>query len=229
MNDWSFTKLLYSLQRYSLYGQFYRMVAGAFIILLSCKEKVSSNEPSELADDFFHYYTYEAKEIGWEIEIPGYLKLISSEEADTLHKKGKTSLENDSKTEVAIKSVKNLLGFHLNESNLFRSHLGPSGMATKGAWKKMNCSNKLELYTTYRNLGFLVDSSKTTVVDVNELEFASYDLTLYYDTAHKKVQNQLFYISWIDQRSFTATITTTKEADKALLIAIWQGSLFSKK
>ncbi len=92
----------------------------------------------------------------------------------------------------------------------------------------MNRSNKLQLYTTYRNLGFLVDSSKTTVVAVNEHEFASYDLTLY-DTEHKKVQNQLFYVGWIDQRSFTATITTTKEADKALLIAIWQGSWFGKK
>lgn len=204
------------------------LISCISLLSLSCKGKIDPNEPIVIADDFFQTEEYTAQVIGWTVEIPINLEVTTKVASNTIKEKGRKIMEKLSGEAVVPDSIQNLIGFKLNESNFFRSHIEPFQATAELEWENHNQNNKHILFAAYKDLGFGVDSSKTTVTRIHELDFASYSLTLY-DVDTNLVQNQVLFFTLINDLNFTANITTTTEANKKLLLNIWQSSRFRKK
>jgi len=197
------------------------LLAGIFI-LFSCKQI----DPNKQVDEGkFEANVYSSAEIGWTITIPENWKIISRAQSDKFEQKGLDVMEEMVDGEIDTSGLKNLLGFQKNQFNIFQSTSEPFELEYPGEWEENNALLKEFLYQTYANQGIKVDSSETTIIKIDGLDFHSYKFIIY-NPQGEVILNQLLYGRWVNGLDFGVNINYNNEADKKEMLDAWLQSKF---
>lgn len=197
---------------------------GILISMISCKE-IDPNK--QIDEGEFGNNIYTSKEIGWTIHIPKNWKIVSREQNENFQKKGVDVMENVMEAEIDVSGVKNLIGFHKNNSNIFQSTSEPFLVEYPGEWEENNANLKVLIYQTYESQGIKVDTTITKIIKINGLDFHTYQFTLY-NPKGDVVLNQLMYSRLINGLDFGVNINYNNESDKKEMLDAWLHSKFRK-
>jgi len=195
-----------------------------FASIISCKK----TDPNKQIDEGkFDNYTYTSAEIGWTINVPKDWEITSREENEEHEKKGLEVIEKMVDGEIDASAMKNLIGFQKNKSNSFMSTSEPFLVENSGDWKENNAMLKVLLYDTYKSQGIKVDSSKTTTINIDGLDFESFEYKIY-DSNGALILNQLMYSRIINGLDFGVVLNYNNQADKKEMLNAWLNSKFIK-
>ncbi len=198
------------------------LLAIFLISLTSCKPAEANKHINE---GKIKNESYISKEIGWTINIPNNWKVISKEEHNASLKKGLDAIEDMVGGEVDVSELKNLIGFQKNPFNMFQSTSEPFEVEYQGEWEENNAVLKALVYDTYSRQGIASDSSATTIVKVDGLDFYSFNFTIY-SPKGDVILNQIMYSRLINGFDFGVNINYNNEADKEELLEAWLNSKF---
>lgn len=187
----------------------------------ACKE-VDPNK--QIDEGNFKDQLYVSKEIGWQIEVPKGWEIITKSQNEQYSKKGKEAFKDVHDVDVDDSQVKDLIAFKKDHFNLFLSNSEPFKEEYKGEWEDNEADLKYIIYDTFKSKGIKVDSSATTTVRIDGLDFDRFGFTLYGPNG-EVVLNQILYAKLINDFSFTVNINYNNEKDKKMM----QDALFNSK
>lgn len=149
---------------------------GILISLSSCKE-IDPNK--QIDEGKFENNRYTSKEIGWTIVIPEIWKIVSKEQNEAYEKKGLDAIGEIVDEDIDASEVRNLIGFQKDIFNMFQSTSEPFELEYPGEWEENDAAIKEILYYTYENEGIKVDTTATSIVQIDGLDFRSYEFRVY--------------------------------------------------
>lgn len=191
----------------------YLLLLSIFILVCACKEL----DPNKQIDEGnVTNQVYKSKEIGWSIKIPDGWEVISKVQNDAYTEKGKEAFKEISDVEVDVSEVKDLISFKKNQFNLFLSNSEPFKETFEGEWKQNNAQIKYSIYEMFKGQGIKADSSVTTTVRIDGLEFEKYGITLYHPNG-EVILNQQIYSKLINGHIFSVNINYNNEKDKKVM------------
>jgi hypothetical protein len=200
------------------------LLIGALTVLTSCGQI----DPNKNVDEGkVEGNIYSSEEIGWTIEIPKGWKAVDKEKAQANSERGLEVIEETIQQEVDYSGLKNLIGFEKDPFNIFQSTSEPFEIAYEGEWEENNRAVKQILYTTYENQGIKVDSSATSIENIDGLDFETYSLTIYSPDG-EVILNQLMFSRLINGYDFGVNLNYNNEKDKADLLRVFRESRFGK-
>ena len=194
------------------------------ILLTSCKKNNSNEHIDEFNSDS---NIYNSKEIGWTITIPNDWKVTTKKQSNKDTNKGKEIIENQIGSEINISGLKNLIGFQKNAFNRFQSTSQPFEIEYPGEWEENNVLLKKLMYDTFTEQEMKIDTSATTVVKIDGLDFQTYEFTIYAPDG-KEIIRQQIYNRLINGFDFAVNINYNNEADKKEMVDAWVNSKFKK-
>ncbi|MBJ2176338.1 hypothetical protein JBL43_18950 [Aureibaculum sp. A20] len=194
------------------------------LLITSCK-KVNSNEAVD--EGSVNSNVYNSKEIGWTITIPNDWKVTTKQQSQSHTNKGKEILENQIGDNINISGLKNLIGFQKNPFNSFQSTSEPFEIEYPGEWKENNILLKKLMYDTYTDQDMKTDTSATTVVNIDGLDFQTYEFIIYGPDGEEIIKQQM-YNRLINGFDFGVNINYNNEADKKEMLDAWVNSKFKK-
>ncbi|WP_117885199.1 hypothetical protein [Aureibaculum luteum] len=190
------------------------------IVMTSCKK----NNTDKHIDDA---NVYNSKEIGWTITIPNDWIVTTKKQSNSDTNKGKEILENQIGSEINISGLKNLIGFQKNAFNRFQSTSQPFEIEYPGEWEENNILLKKLMYDTFTEQEMKIDTSATMVVNIDGLDFQTYEFIIY-DPDGEEIIKQQMYNRLINGFDFGVNIKYNNEADKKEMLDAWINSKFKK-
>src|SRR5690606_6859865 len=97
----------------------------------------------------------------------------------------------------------------------------------EGEWEENNALLKEIIYKTYLNQGIKVDSTKTSIVKVDGLNFHSYEFIIY-SRKGDTILSQLMFSRLINGFDFGVNLNFNNETDKKEMLDAWLNSKFSE-
>ena len=171
--------------------------------------------------------TYTSEEIGWTIEIPDGWTIIEKEKTEEFQDKGLKALGEVVEGEIDVSGLKNLICFQKNQFNIFQSTSEPFEVEYDGEWEATNAELKKILYSAYVNQGIQVDTSSTSIVKIDGLDFRYYSITVY-SPKGDIILNQSMYCRYINGMDFGININYNNEKDKLEMLTALKNSRFKK-
>jgi hypothetical protein len=200
------------------------ILLGILTSITSCKK----NDPNKQIDEGrFENNIYSSKEIGWDINIPKNWKIITREQNEEYEKLGLDAIEKMVDGEINTSGLKYLIGFKKNIFNTFQSTSEPFLVEYPGEWEENNVLLKELIYNTYESQGIKIDSSVTKTIKIDELDFETYEFTIY-SPKGDAIMNQLSYSRLINGLTFGVNINYNNESDKKEMLNSWLNSKFKK-
>lgn len=197
---------------------------GILISLSSCKE-IDPNK--QIDEGKFENNRYISKEIGWTIVIPENWKIVSKEQNEAYEKKGLDAIGERVDEDIDASEVRNLIGFQKDIFNMFQSTSEPFELEYPGEWEENDAAIKGILYYTYENEGIKVDTTATQIVQINGLDFHSYEFRVY-SPSGELIISQLLYNRLINGYDFGVIVNYNNESDKQEILDAWLNSKFSR-
>ncbi|XLS28890.1 hypothetical protein ACJD0Z_17050 [Flavobacteriaceae bacterium M23B6Z8] len=200
---------------------------GMVTMILSCGQKDPNKQIDEgtVADNI-----YTSKEIGWQITIPEGWKVISRERQEIFDKKGVEMMEGvlgEGVVDTDTGEFKNLIGFQKNRFNLFQSTSEPFEEEYEGQWEENNKLMKELIYEAYLQQGIDADSTPTITVNVDGLDFRSYEFTIR-SPKGEVILKQRIHNRLVNGYDFSVNINYNNETDKKIMVDAWLNSTFAK-
>lgn len=191
------------------------------ISILACNQTVKKEQEPPIS-----MIVHQDSAIGWTLEIPSNWKIKSPKEIAKLNQQGIESMENAVGTEMDVSLFYHCLSFAKDSVNLFQS-VREKYAEDETAWKKNNAALKALFCEVYANQGVRVDSSETTIEEVDGVKFHCYEI-LFYNNKQVITMSQIFYSTLFKGYDFSVSMCANNEKDKQELIAIWENSVFKK-
>ncbi|WP_298512836.1 hypothetical protein [uncultured Kordia sp.] len=194
------------------------------LLVFACKE-VDPNK--QIDEGYVSDQVYTSKEIGWQILIPNGWDIVTKEQSDQYSERGKEIFKEGLGVEIDDSQLKDLISFKKNQFNIFISSSEPFKEDFEGEWEQNNADLKYYLYEMFKNNGVNVDSTATTTVRIDGLDFKRYGFTIK-KTSGEVILNQLMYIKLINGHSFSVNINYNNERDKKVMLKALFDSQFRK-
>jgi hypothetical protein len=172
--------------------------------------------------------TYTSEDIGWTIEIPTGWTVMEKDKVEESNARGLEAINEVIDGEIDASGLKHLISFQKNQFNIFQSTSEPFQVEYDGEWEVTNSEIKKIIYSAYVNQGIKADSSATSIVNVNGLDFRYYSFTIY-GPAGDVILNQSMYSRLINGFDFGVNINYNNEQDKLEMLTAWKNSTFIKK
>jgi hypothetical protein len=171
---------------------------------------------------------YTSEDLGWTIEIPNGWTVVEKEKTEEYNSKGLKAIGEVIDGEIDISGLKHLISFQKNQFNIFQSTSEPFKVEYDGEWEVTNAELKKIMYSAYINQGIKVDSSTTSSVKVDGLDFNYYSFTIY-GRKGEVILNQAIYSRLINGLDFGVNINYNNEEDKIEMLNVWKSSKFKRK
>jgi hypothetical protein len=206
-------------------GVFLVSLFGCSFLIFSCKPVDPNKQVDEgkVANN-----TYTSEDIGWTIAIPQGWSITEKDKSEEYQDKGLEIIGEVVDGEIDISGLKNLISFEKDEFNVFQSTSEPFKVEYNGEWEVTNTQLKKILHSAYTGQGIKVDSSATSTVIIDGLEFRHYSFTIY-DPNGDTILNQLLYSRLMHGLDFGVNINYNNEQDKTEMLAAWNNSKFVRK
>lgn len=196
------------------------------VLLLSGLLSACSGTPNTEQPPTKHT-TYHSTDIGWTMEIPDGWTINSKEELSEREKKGKAIMAESIGNDIDISGLKNLANFQKDKTALFQSSIEPFDTVKDGSWKE-HCQLLKELiYDSYTRKGLQVDTTATTIVTVDGLEFERL-YSVMHIPGRSVTLKQIMFLRLIKGYAFGANISYIEDADKEIMMQAWMQSRFEK-
>lgn len=182
------------------------------LVLTSCQSQDPRNKNNDFSDVKKLDTHYSSKEIGWTISLPPGWERMSVAETQRIESKGQKAMEKSLDRSIDKSGLKHLLFIKKNQPNIFQASMEPFPMDSI-KWKENDSFLKSVIYNTYNEQGVRADSSETTLITIDGLNFHTYKMTLY-DPKGSVLIRQQIYNRLINGYSFGASITYNKEEYK---------------
>lgn len=193
-------------------------------VFVSCVEK---NANRNVDEGRIVKRSYTSDEIGWTIEIPKGWDIVEKEKTDEINEKGRKALEESVDEEIDMNGLKNLISFSKNQFNSFQSSSQTFKLEYEGEWEENNIALKKMVYTTFIDRGIKVDSTATTVENIDGLDFQTYALTIY-SPKGEVILHQLMYSRYINGNDFGVNLNYNNDKDGDVLLRAFRSSKFKK-
>jgi hypothetical protein len=197
---------------------------GILFSFSSCKQ-IDPNKQVDEGKVTKNVYTSE--EIGWTIEIPDGWTIVEKDKSEEYTNKGLKAMEEVVDGEIDMSGLKNLISFQKNQFNVFQSTSEPFKVEYEGEWEVKNVELKKLMHTVYTNQGIKVDSSASSTIKVDGLDFHYYSFTLY-GPQGEVILKQSIYSRLINGLDFGVNINYNNENDKNEMLTVWKNSKFKK-
>lgn len=198
---------------------------GVLLSITSCKEV----DPNKQVDEgSFKNDTYTSIEMGWTMDIPKDWDITTREQNEEDMELGLEIVEEVIDGEIDISASKDLLGFQKNDFNSFQAISEPFEIEYPGEWEEANADLKKIIYIGISNQGIKLDSTITTTVKVDGLDFLKYGFTVY-GPEGDVILNQIMYSRYINGSDFGVSINYNNEKDKKDMLDAWLNSKFKKE
>lgn len=169
---------------------------------------------------------YTNDEIGWSIEIPTGWDLMEKSAIDRVNDTGKELIEETIRDEIDVSQLRNLISFRKDLLNIFQSNVQPYDNAENN-WSQMNSLSKEIISQSYLNYGMTIDTSETSIVKIDNLDFETYMVTIYKpDNVRQILMQQQFISRLIGRNDFMITLTYNSEQNKKELLQALKKSKF---
>ena len=193
--------------------QKYLALCCFFICLSACKE-VDPNK--QIDEGNFKDQVYTSQEIGWQIRVPEGWDIITKSQNEKFSETGKKAMEETFDVEIDDSGLKDLISFKKDDFNSFLSNSEPFKEEYSGEWKENNRLVKQMIYETFESNKIHADSTATTTVRIDGLDFLCFGFKLY-SPKGEVFLNQLIYSKLINGFLFTAIVNYNNEEDKNIL------------
>jgi hypothetical protein len=199
------------------------VLIGILISIISCGDSNANKQQEETSENNVFY----SKEIGWTISIPTNWKIISTEQNEENVKKGSEALQKMVEGEIDSSKLKSLISFQKDQFNNFQSTSETFEPEYPEEWEVSSAASKELVYNSYENQGIKVDSTATTIINIDGLDFHTYEFIVY-DSDGAIILNQIMYSRLINGLDFGVNINYNNESDKKELVDAWMNSKFIK-
>ena len=192
-------------------------------VFISCK-----TDPNKQIDEGkITENTYQSEEIGWTMEIPKGWTITNKNIVRKRTENGSKILTETMGVEFDTSGLKQLINFQKDRFNIFQSTSEPFELEYEGEWEENNAGLKQLLYIAFEEKGIRADSTATSIVTIDGLEFQSYAFTIY-GSKGDVILNQILFSRWINGFDFGVNINYTNEEAKAEMLTAWLNSKFMK-
>ncbi len=172
--------------------------------------------------------TYKNEEVGWTFNYPGDWKVLSNDEIQMIELGGSEAIEKTLGQEIESTN-NNLLYLQKDENNTFTSTLNSFDPAIDGSYSENQQSIFQIIIETYRNQGIQFDY-KVGNTEVDGLEFATFESTLYAPETKDVLFNQIIYDRLINNNtSLSFSLNYVNDQYKQQLMGIVETSKFTKR
>jgi hypothetical protein len=197
---------------------------GVLLLISSCKQI----DPNKQVDEGkVVKNTYTSEDIGWTIEIPKGWTIVEKDKTEELNTKGLKAIAEVVDGEIDVSGLKHLISFQKNQFNIFQSTSEPFKVEYDGEWEVNNAELKKIMYSAYLNQGIKVDSSATSTINVDGLDFRYYSFTIY-GPKGEIILNQAIYSRLINGLDFGVNLNYNNEKDKIEMMTAWKSSKFKR-
>lgn len=191
-------------------------------VLIACKN-VDPNE--QIDEGEVKNGTFSSEEIGWTMKIPDDWKVTTRDETESSNARGLELLEETADMEIDPVGMKNLIGFRKNSFNIFQSTSQPFEVEYPGEWNESNIMLKSLVNQAFADQGIRTDTTATTLVKIDGLDFQTYETTLY-GKKGEIILKQLMYSRLINGFDFGVSISYNNEADRKTMVDALMNSTF---
>ncbi len=192
------------------------------VLLSSCnnfKEEVKFDEGA-IVDN-----VYKSEALGWSIEIPQDWDLISLNEQIETNELGQDAIEDYIDGEIEMSGLKNLVSFKKDDFNSFQSSSESYDLDYEGEYEDINTMLKELIYETFRSQGMKTDTTATTTVNVDGLDFYTYSITLY-GPDDVEILKQEMFSRYINGQDFGVNINYNNQESGKVLRDAFLNSMF---
>lgn len=135
---------------------------------------------------------YTSEELGWTIEVPEFWQLVPLEEIRGFQQRGLEAIEGVVDGQVEYSQLRSLIAFRQDPQNMFQSTSEVFYPGTQEEWKVNNHALKGIIYNAFANEGFRVDSTQTTTVKIDGVDFRTYKMTIFVPAANFYLYQEVF-------------------------------------
>lgn len=170
---------------------------------------------------------YTSEDIGWTIEIPDGWTIVEKDKSEEYTSKGLKAMDEVVDGEIDVSGLKHLISFQKNQFNIFQSTSEPFKVEYEGEWEEKNVELKKIIYSAYANQGIKVDSSASSTINIDGLDFHYYSFKVY-GPQGDVILRQSMYSRLINGLDFGVNINYNNEKDKTEMLTVWKKSKFKK-
>ncbi|NVK65397.1 MAG: hypothetical protein HWE22_12470 [Flavobacteriales bacterium] len=199
-------------------------IIAVTLLFASCKNDAASASDEEQLPLTVH--THVDSVLGWTLDVPSNWHIQSLKEIAETNQKGVESMENEVGQTMDLSIYSNVFSFVKDSSNMFQS-VREKYEKSEDEWLKNNAALKQLFCNVYANQGARVDSSETTIVEIDGKKFYNYEI-LFYDKDDITMV-QAFYSTLMNGYDFSVSLCATNEEDKQELVSIWENSQFKEE
>lgn len=201
------------------------VLLGIIFSIYSCKH---SDPNKQIDEGKVTKNIYTSEDIGWTIEIPDGWTIVEMDKSKEYNNKGLKAMEEVVDGEIDISGLKNLISFQKYKFNVFQSTSEPFKVEYEGEWEAKNAELKKIIHSAYTNQGIKVDSSASSTINIDGLDFHYCSFTLY-GPKGDTILKQSMYSRLINGLDFGVNINYNNEKDKNEMLTVWKNSKFIKK
>jgi len=200
-----------------------------FLIILFSISSCRQIDPNKQIDEGkVDKNIYTSENIGWTIEIPDGWTIVEKDKSEEYDNKGLKAIGEVTDGEIDISGLKHLISFQKNQFNIFQSTSEPFKTEYDGEWEVNNAGLKKIMYSAFLNQGIKVDSSATSTVKIDGLDFRYFSFTIY-GPKGDIILNQSMYSRLMNGQDFGVNINYNNEKDKMEMLTAWKNSKFKRK
>tara|TARA_R110002073_G_scaffold279026_1_gene443139 strand:- start:427377 stop:427979 length:603 start_codon:yes stop_codon:yes gene_type:complete len=170
--------------------------------------------------------SYENTELGWTMRIPDDWEILDKTNQGIYKEKGKRMVNDFNNENRSYKGLIYLLGFKINQFNIFQSNYEKIDYKDLKAWRENKNQQKRAAAKMYTNQGMKIDTISSTET-IDNTTFSVFLITAYNDLGGVRY-TQKIYGSYINGYDFAVLLNyNTKEAEETLH-KFWKNSTFKK-
>lgn len=170
---------------------------------------------------------YHSQKIGWTMAVPEGWNITHRSVSDQRTEKGLDAIKETTGLDVDDSELRQLLNFEKNRLNIFQSSLESYQPEIDGDWEVNNIALKYIIYQTYLQEGIKVDTTETTIEQIDGLDFHTFEFSLY-SRNNDIILKQLMYSRLINGFDFGVNLNYNNEADKKEMLDAWMNSKFDR-
>lgn len=193
-----------------------------FVLLISCQEGEKKKHDLGTVKE----NTYDVSEIGWSIDIPEGWNLVDTDKMKKMAEKGNKLVQDATDIEIESDEIKYLIMFKKNNQNMFQSILENVPLEAKLDYdSNFNMVKELVAFT-YENQGMSIDTSATSITQVNGVPFHHFDVKILNPESGDVILNQKFFSRLYKDFQHSVIINYNDDAYGQVMMEAFENSRF---
>lgn len=195
------------------------------VSLVSCGP-IDRNEQVDEGSVAGNVYTSDA--IGWTIEIPSGLTVVSRNQIEESNERGRDYFEETVGEDFSTKQIRYLINFRKDMFNSFVSTSEQMNVAEQQDYAALKDNVKTVMCETYKKNDVQFHVTDTETVEIGGLEFSTFQFHVH-GPGGEILLTQRMYNRLIDGKDFSVAISYNDQACGDEILTAWKNSKFKKK